>query len=119
MYYNKNWHFLGKLLITTGSPENEGRYSEVIDVLNEKVTCQDLPQTPHNTIHAVGGLIDGTPVVCGGYPWRKKCFTITKTSADFMSTQKRYNGYAGSGIVFNDQGQQKVSPIFKIVGSYI
>ena len=41
------------------------------------------------------------------------------TSADFMSTQKRYNGYAGSGIVFNDQGQQKVSPIFKIVGSYI
>ena len=66
-------------------------------------------------IHAVGGLIDGTPVVCGGYPWRKKCFTITKTSADFMSTQKRYNGYAGSGIVFNDQGQQKVSPIFKIV----
>ena len=45
------------------------------------------------------------------YRWKSRQYKPNR----WWEGQKRYNGYAGSGIVFNDQGQQKVSPIFKIV----
>ena len=93
-------------------------YSEVIDVLDEKVICQDFPQTPYETYYARGGLIDGTPVVCGGY-LKNKCFTITNTSADFLSTHSRYGRASSSIVVINYQGNEKLSPLFKTSMYYL
>ena len=39
-------HPLGKLLVTTGYPYENGQKSEIIDLLNPGSVCEDLPDFP-------------------------------------------------------------------------
>ena len=49
---------LAKILVTTGSGANANR-SEVIDILDPSLNCQDLPTYPFNADFATGGLVKG------------------------------------------------------------
>ena len=40
---------------------------EVIDIEDDNVVCDDLPEFPNKSIFgAMGGLLHGKPVICGG-----------------------------------------------------
>ena len=56
----------GKLLVTTGDAYENGIKSEVIDVLNDDTICEDLPDAPRELGWGQGGMINGSPMVCGG-----------------------------------------------------
>ena len=61
--------------------------SEVIDLGNEKTTCDNLQDYPEANFYGSGGLLSGnTPLICGGSihkSWRKptasQCFTLEST----------------------------------------
>lgn len=79
--------FAGKILVTTGTGDHggwlPGKHSEVIDVLNEKVICEDLARAPWGENRATGGLINERPLICGGCCDKKGiygCFTIGKSN---------------------------------------
>ena len=43
---------------------------EVIDLEDENVICDNLPEFPVKNVYAaMGGLINGIPVICGGTEW--------------------------------------------------
>lgn len=56
-----------KVLVITGYPYDESKHSEVIDVENEDLTCQDFNDFPYTVEGATGGLINKKLVICGGY----------------------------------------------------
>ena len=41
---------------------------QVIDLYNSKTTCSDLSSYPFELAYATGGLINGSPLICGGIP---------------------------------------------------
>ncbi len=56
-------------MVTTGNPQESSVTSEIIDLDNPELECEDyLPYpNPNGTSNAVGGLLFGnTPYVCGG-----------------------------------------------------
>ena len=91
-------------MITTGWPLSSAtRKTEIIDIASG-VTCSDLEDFPVEISGGVGGNLQGTPVVCGGYlgssTYSDKCYKFTTTGGwqEFASmNDKRY--YA-AGIVY-------------------
>ena len=56
---NNSFYFTAKILVTTGY--KNGEYitsSEVIDLLNPNVTCQDWPDYPIGVSYAVGEFLE-------------------------------------------------------------
>jgi hypothetical protein len=71
-----------KLLVSAGD-------SEKVDILDleyslssstsSRTICEDLQDFPEVLGGAVGGLVDGQPVVCGGFKnfnYHKECFVL-------------------------------------------
>ena len=62
-----------KLIVTTGGggPIHEdakiGRKTEIIDLENTNTKCPDLPNFPIELRHAMSGLLDDVPYICGGF----------------------------------------------------
>ena len=81
------------VLVITGNRVNYGSLpSEVFDLSNEESNCTNLEEFPKRA-YAVGGLIDNTPVVCGGVDSNRKhhgeCVLIGK-SKQFPMVSERY-----------------------------
>ena len=69
-------------MITTGYPRSSAtRKTEIIDIASGGVTCSDLENFPVEISGGVGGNLQGTPVVCGGYhsTYSDKCYKFTTT----------------------------------------
>ena len=55
-------------MVATGWPYENGKHSEVIDLLDPDAICDPLPDYPIQVQRAIGGLIhDRLPIVCGGW----------------------------------------------------
>ena len=63
------------LLVATGYASGIGptNQSQVID-LNSPTTCSNLQPFPHAITNGAGGVLNGHPVICGGWNQTKsKC----------------------------------------------
>ena len=90
-------------MITTGSPEFSATKTEIIDIASGGVTCSDLENFPVEIMKGVGGNLQGTQVVCGGFlgnTYLDKCYKFTTTGGwqEFasMKNKRRYT----AGIVY-------------------
>ena len=90
-----------KLLVTTGSPTSTvGKLSEIIDIENPDLTCDDYYDYPGSVLDgAVGGLLSGDrPFICGGGS-TANCYILGNSSVQATMTRSRQ--YAAA-IVTND-----------------
>ena len=56
-----------KILVTTGSPRSSATKTEIINLDNASLTCQDLEEYPLAIQGAVGSNTGSFPVICGGW----------------------------------------------------
>ena len=56
-------------MLTTGRTLDpaDSAASQVVNVLDSSLTCQNIPDYPVAVHNAGGGLLKGVPIVCGGY----------------------------------------------------
>ena len=93
-----------KLLVTTGYEFENGRKSEILDLLNPDVVCEDLNDFRYDVRYATGGIIDNdTIIVCGGEDSSgyklDSCSSLDGSVQDLKLIHPRY---ASSSIVYND-----------------
>ena len=91
--------FIAKLLVTTGiyfnSYEN-GLHSEVIDIDNEDIECNELANSAYPVQGAAGGLVSEKPMICGGFyetpltGGSDKCFILGENLAITMEHERSY-----------------------------
>ena len=56
-----------KILVSTGNPRSSASKTEIINLDNESLTCQDLEDFPLAIEGAVGSNTGSFPVICGGW----------------------------------------------------
>ena len=52
-------------MVATGSPRTDK--SQVIDVSSSSTACANLPSYPFAMSSAAGGVVNGSPIICGGW----------------------------------------------------
>ena len=98
------------MLVATGSPGNNGIYTEIIDLDNPSFTCSKVRQFPIKSSYATGGLVGQTPLICGGSGYSgyfKACYTLLENGSwkeDKVANLNtgRHSAAYGS-VVINDQ----------------
>ena len=50
-------------MVATGSLTNK---SQLIDVSSESTACANMPSYPFAIEEAAGGVVNGSPIICGG-----------------------------------------------------
>ena len=101
-----------KLLIVTGtdSAKAYSMHSEIIDLEEESYTCSVENHFPHFLKFASGGVIDGTPFLCGGGDssnvGQNACFYLNgdgewKEDEDAVLPSGRMTGDLGSTVIDN------------------
>ena len=95
-----------KVLVVTGSPWNNGRRTEIIDLEDSSFTCSKVNQFPVKLYGSTGGLVGSTPFVCGGYSslssYSNACYTLQENGAwkqDRTASLNTARHYAASGSV--------------------
>ena len=66
-------------MITTGWPYSNGAHTEVLDLLNPTSNCAPGLEFPVEIQGATGGIVDETPIICGGWNGLtriKECFKL-------------------------------------------
>ena len=53
------------IMVATGNPYSDK--CQVIDMTSSAKTCSNLPSYPLSMLRAAGGLVEGSPILCGGY----------------------------------------------------
>ena len=56
-----------KILVSTGRPRSSATKTEIINLDNESLTCQNLEDFPLAIQGAVGSNTGSFPVICGGW----------------------------------------------------
>ena len=70
---------------------NSGTKTEVIDLEDSNVVCEDLEDFPVDTYGAVGGNLASIPIICGGVVTKNsdhtsdKCLKYTIQGAEVIS----------------------------------
>ena len=88
---------------------NDGLKSEIIDLENENLVCEDLSNAPYVISYGTGGFVNNNPVICGGFDGSKQlniCFVLGQN--DILTLE--YARSVAASIVFNN----KVSKYFLI-----
>ena len=73
-----------------------GFHSEVIDIGNDDIECNELEKVPYPIQGAAGGLVGGKPMICGGYSEdlftgaSDKCFILGENKPIIMEHQRAY-----------------------------
>jgi hypothetical protein len=96
-------------LISTGGPKNSAltKTTEVIDLEDSNVVCDDLEDFPMETYGTVGANLASTPIICGGYFYNgsdhssDKCFKYMEGGWQHFATMIEKRMYA-AGIVYNN-----------------
>ena len=99
-----------KILVITGSSLNDGPNLEIVDIKDSNYHCTKVASFPIRLLGATGGLINGTPLVCGGndatnrkYP-TSDCFVLDNSGTGWskkggLLEPRRYAG--GNSVVIN------------------
>ena len=119
-------------MITTGYPESRSTKTEIVDVAGGK-TCSNLADFPLKMNGAVGANLHGTPVVCGGYSFKKmrpsrECYKFKNGTWKKFATMKdkrhvaaaiNYNNklHIFGGYNYNNDSIQHTSEIISIDGT--
>ena len=75
---------------------DNGLHSEVIDIDNEDIECNELAVAHYPIQGAAGGLVSGKPMICGGYSEdlftgaSDKCFILGENKPIIMEHQRAY-----------------------------
>ena len=96
-----------KIMISTGDPSDYARKTEVIDLEDSNVICEDLQDFPVELAYAVGANLASTPVICGGFFYdgshqsSDKCFKYGEGGWQHFASmiEKRVSA---AGIVYNN-----------------
>ena len=99
-----------KILVITGFPQDDGPNLEIVDIKDSNYHCTKVASFPVRLSGATGGLINGTPLVCGGndrtngkYP-TSDCFVLDNSGTGWSTNggllePRRYAG--GNSVVIN------------------
>ena len=73
---------LGKIIVYSGYPIENGKNAEIIDLLNPDAVCDNYAVLQEGVYHAFGGKVANEFVVCGGVgkDTSKKCFKVGETT---------------------------------------
>ena len=97
---------LGKILVYSGYGSNEnGKYAEVIDLLNPEADCDIYAVLPKEVHFAFGGRVAQEFVICGGSTYAeeevisKKCYKVGETTpfVELINPRK-----SGSSVVLSN-----------------
>merc|ERR1712172_148560 len=91
-------------MVATGSSTNK---SQVIDVSTSSTACENLPSYPFAMSYAAGGVVNGSPIICGGYRYgvgpTNSCHRFDRNANSWKlhssMTSRRY--YHASTVVKN------------------
>ena len=83
-----------KVLVATGTPWNEGRTTEIIDLVDPTFGCTLDNQFPIRLAGATGGFIDEKPMICGG---------LSLVNSTHGSISKACYTLEGNGVWMEDQ----------------
>ena len=94
-------------MVATGSPRTDK--SQVIDVSSSSTACANLPSYPFAMSSAAGGVVNGSPIICGGYTRERErertdsChrFDRNANSWKLISTMKYKRSWHASTVVNN------------------
>ena len=94
-------------MISTGFPTNSGTKTEVIDLEDSNVICEDLEDFPIEISGAVGANLASTPIICGGifingsFHSSDKCFKYMEGGWQHFATMIERRTWA-AGIVYGN-----------------
>ena len=98
-----------KILIATGSPSDNGRNTEIVDLEDSNFSCTKVEPFPVKLDGATGGLMNGQkPFLCGGwadFTNTKDCYQLTEAGSwakDQTAELNTGRRYAGIGTVVID-----------------
>ena len=89
---------MSKILVSTGYVKNHStNITEIINLDNENLTCQDVEDYPLATSSAVGSNMGSFPVICGGTDYYVSGSSVNKCHRlvagrwqQFANMTKRY-----------------------------
>ena len=80
----------------SGSPREDGKHAEVIDLFNPDANCAEFGTLERGVYHAFGGRIAENFLVCGGWDEngarRKECYKVGETTPFLELLQPRSSG---------------------------
>ena len=83
--------------------------AEVVDILDETKSCNNLPALPVNTKWATGGSVQGKPIVCGGVGfdagnsvYTKECYAFENGNWTLLTNLIQPRANAGSTVINGD-----------------
>ena len=88
-------------MITSGTPFSSSRKTEVVDVVTGE-TCAVLADFPLVIHGAVGANLDGTPAVCGGFPFDNLCYKLTNAGWQEFASMNEKRAFA-AGIMYKNK----------------
>ena len=92
-------------MIATGFPYDDGRNTEIVDVVDSNFNCTFTEEFPIELAAATGGLMAGqTPFICGGEgkTYSNECYQLTQAGSwakDQRATLTTGRSHAGFGSV--------------------
>ena len=96
-----NYQFTAnRFLVVGGSLESSsGPSTEVIDVSNNSLTCNSFGELETGRSHSVGGLLENTPIVCGGTSTSimQSCLIFGQSQTVTMTSKR----YGAASVVLN------------------
>ena len=104
---------VSKVLISSGHPRGSATKTEVIDLKNNNITCEDLQEFPLEISNAVGANLASWPIICGGIfndgSTSDKCFIYMEGGWQHFVTMINRRSFT-AGIVYDNA--------FHIFGGY-
>ena len=117
---------VSKILVSTGYPTSSARKTEIINLENESLTCQDLGNYPFGIYGGVGSNIGSLAVICGGTGGigatsEKQCYKLVAGEWQqfaTMTTRRHYAAVMGVGNSLMIFGGIDYSNINGVVDTY-
>ena len=87
---------LGKIIVYSGYPYENGKNAEIIDLVNPDAICENYAVLQEGVFFAFDGRVANEFVVCGGYldggVSSKNCYKVGETSPFVELIQPHYGG---------------------------
>ena len=98
-----------KVLVVNGFPYKNGQHTEILDLQDPLYHCE-IPKFPIQMNGATGGLINGTPMLCGGFSYDSRTYLdtchILQENGEWIQdgiASLTTNRYLAGSVVMNGQ----------------